>query len=53
VAGPPEIPEAIWTELGTHYLIFGPLPMKHGQMVKQNLPDALKAMDLAGKNSED
>ena len=50
---PDEIAEAIWTELGTHYLIFGPLPMKHGQMVKQNLPDALKAMDLAGKNSED
>ena len=50
---PNEIPEAIWTELGTHYLIFGPLPMKHGQMVKQNLPDALKAMDLAGKNSAD
>ncbi len=48
---PDEIPEEIWSELGTHYLIFGPLDMKHHEMVRMNLPDALKAMDLKGKNT--
>jgi hypothetical protein len=50
---PHKIPDDIWAELGTHYLIFGPLPMQHHEMVQQNLPDAIKAMDLAGKNTVD
>jgi len=50
---PDGIPDDIWAELGTHYLIFGPLSMEHHEMVQQNLPDALKAMDLAGKNTVD
>ena len=48
---PDGIPDEVWAELGTHYLIFGPLPMKHHEMVRQNLPDALNAMDLKGKNT--
>ncbi len=50
---PDGIPDQIWSELGTHYLIFGPLDMKHHEMVRNNLPDALKAMDLKGKNTAD
>lgn len=50
---PEKIPDDIWAELGRHYLIFGPLPMEHHEMVQQNLADALAAMDLAGKNTVD
>jgi hypothetical protein len=48
---PDGIPDEIWSELGTHYLIFGPLDMEHHEMVGKNLPDALEAMDLKGKNT--
>ena len=45
---PDEISTRIWGELQNHYLI-SLVTAGHHDMVKQNLPEALKAMNLKGK----
>ncbi len=45
---PNEISNEIWEELRNHYVIQGPIGVTHHQMVKQNLPAALDAMNLKG-----